>query len=318
MWLLLLVVLTLLLYRWYRQSQILENLSDKYVLITGCDSGFGNLAAKQLDRRGLKVLAACLTEKGAEELKKETSSRLQTVILDVTDSQRVKSVAKWVAEIVGDKGLWGLLNNAGTGMPGAPNEWWKKDDFTRVLNVNLLGPVDVTLNILPLIRKAQGRIVNVSSIVGRVTICGGGYCISKYGVEAFSDSLRRELKPFGVKVSIIEPGYFQTQLNDLQRMKNDLKNIWTNVSEEVHQSYGRQYFEDYVADMEKTFLSLSNTDLTPVTNCMVHALTAVNPYTRYSAGWDAKLFFIPISYVPTFLADYLMTRTAPRPANVAH
>lgn len=87
-------------------------------------------------------------------------------------------------------GLWGLVNNAGTGMPGAPNEWLTKEDFERVINVNLLGPIDVTLRFLPLIRKSKGRIVNMSSIVGRVTICGGGYCISKFGVEAFSDSLR--------------------------------------------------------------------------------------------------------------------------------
>ncbi|KAM4701143.1 retinol dehydrogenase 16-like isoform 1-T4 [Discoglossus pictus] len=318
MWLPLLAFTALvLLYRWYRQSQILHNLSDKYVLITGCDSGFGNRAAKQLDQRGLRVLATCLTKKGSEDLKKETSSRLQTVILDVTDKESVRSVTKWVTNIVGDRGLWGLVNNAGTGMPGAPNEWFRKEEFSVVLNVNLLGPIDVTLNLLPLIRKCQGRIVNVSSIVGRVTICGGGYCISKYGVEAFSDSLRREMKPFGVSVSMIEPGYFQTQLNDLQRMKNDLKKIWSNVSPEIYQSYGQQYFQDYVTDMEKTFLSLSNKDLTPVTNCMEHALTAVHPYTRYSAGWDAKLFFIPISYVPTILADYLLTRTAPKPTQAA-
>ncbi|CAH2254874.1 retinol dehydrogenase 7-like, partial [Pelobates cultripes] len=88
---------------WHRQSQVLQNLTDKYVFITGCDSGFGNLLAKQLERRGMLVLAACMTEKGSEELKKETSRRLQTVILDVTDSQSVSSVAKWVTHTVGDK-----------------------------------------------------------------------------------------------------------------------------------------------------------------------------------------------------------------------
>ncbi|KAM8977540.1 retinol dehydrogenase 16-like [Pelodytes ibericus] len=308
-----LLLVLLILYRWHRHRQILSNLSDKYVLITGCDTGFGNLLAKQLDRRGLRVLAACLTESGAEGLKKATSSRLQTVIMDVTSSQSVSSVAKWVTHTVGDKGLWGLVNNAGTGMPGAPNEWLKKHDFAKVLDVNLLGPIDVTLNLLPLIRKSQGRIVNVSSIVGRVTICGGGYCVSKFGVEAFSDSLRRELREFGVSVSIIEPGYFKTHLNDLDCMKKSLQHIWSCVSPEVQQSYGIRYFQDYVADMEKNFLSLCNTDLTPVTSCMEHALTAVYPWTRYSAGWDAKLFFIPVSYLPTLLSDYLLTLTAPSP-----
>lgn len=316
MWLHLLALLVFIsLYRWYRYSLTLEHLSDKYVLITGCDSGFGNLLARKLDKRGMRVLATCLTEQGAENLKKETSSRLQTVILDIGNSNSVQSAAKWVSDVLGGKGLWGLVNNAGTGMPGAPNEWLARDDFARVLNVNLLGPIDVTLRLLPLIRKSKGRIVNVSSIVGRVTICGGGYCISKFGVEAFSDSLRRELKSFGVQVSIIEPGYFQTGLNNMQFMKDALSRIWRNVHPEIRHSYGEKYFQDYVCDLERTFFSLSNTDLTPVTDCMEHALTAVYPKTRYSAGWDAKYFFVPLSYVPTVLADYLLTRTAPTPAH---
>ncbi|DBA13509.1 TPA: hypothetical protein GDO54_018441 [Pyxicephalus adspersus] len=190
MWLLLLGVLGLiLLYRWYRQSQILENLTDKYVFITGCDSGFGNLLARQLDKRGMKVLATCLTETGAENLKKETSSRLVTIILDITDSKCVSSAAEWVSSIVGNAGLWGLVNNAGIGTFGL-NEWHTKEEFAKVLNVNLLGTVDVTLHLLPLVRKARGRIVVVSSGAGRLAVIGGGYSPSKFALEAFSDSLR--------------------------------------------------------------------------------------------------------------------------------
>ena len=87
-------------------------------------------------------------------------------------------------------GLWGLVNNAGISIPSGPNEWLNKEDFAKILNVNLLGVIEVTLSMLPLVRKARGRVVNVSSILGRVSFSGGGYCISKYGVEAFSDSLR--------------------------------------------------------------------------------------------------------------------------------
>ena len=75
-------------------------------------------------------------------------------------------------------------------MPTAPNEWLTKQDFMKILDVNLLGLIDVTLSVLPLVRKARGRVVNVSSVMGRVALFGGGYCMSKYGVEAFSDSLR--------------------------------------------------------------------------------------------------------------------------------
>ena len=87
-------------------------------------------------------------------------------------------------------GLWGLVNNAGISVPSGPSQWMDKQNFASVLDVNLLGMIEVTLSMLPLVRKARGRVVNISSSMGRVSLCGGGYCISKYGVEAFSDSLR--------------------------------------------------------------------------------------------------------------------------------
>ncbi|XP_044143298.1 retinol dehydrogenase 7-like [Bufo gargarizans] len=306
MWLLLLVFLALILmYRWYRQSQILGNLSDKYVFITGCDTGFGRQIAKQLDMRGMKVLAACLTEAGAKALKDETSSRLQTVILDVTDSQRVTKAAKWVADIVADKGLWGLVNNAGILIPVSPNEWLKKDDFRKIVDVNILGMVDVTINLLPLIRKSKGRIVNVSSIAGRHALCGGGYSISKYGVEAFSDSLRRELKAFGVKVSIIAPDFFKTEILNSSQLKENVTNIWKKIPMNLKNDYGENYYHSYCNFLEE-ICSRSSSKLTIVTDCMEHALTAVHPWTRYSAGPYAKFFYMPLSYLPTCVADYML------------
>ncbi|XP_063149813.1 retinol dehydrogenase 16-like [Candoia aspera] len=191
MWLYLAVLVGLyLLRRWYRERQTVESLTEKYVFITGCDTGFGNQLARQLDARGLRVLAACLTPEGAERLEKVTSDRLKTTLLDVTSTERVAAAAEWVKTCVGNKGLWGLVNNAGTGDPVAINEWLTKEDFAKVLNINLLGLIDVTLHTLPLVRKAKGRVVNVSSVMGRLACFGGGYCPSKYAVEAFSDTLR--------------------------------------------------------------------------------------------------------------------------------
>ncbi|XP_068121263.1 retinol dehydrogenase 7-like [Hyperolius riggenbachi] len=304
----LLVILgVILLYRWYRQSQILENLTDKYVFITGCDSGFGNLLAKQLDKRGMKVLAACLTQTGAENLKKETSSRLQTTILDVTDTTSVSSAAEWVATVVGNKGLWGLVNNAGFGLAFGPNEWQTKEDFSKVLNVNFLGAVDVTVQLLHLVRKAQGRIVNVSSLAGRLSIVGGGYCPSKYAVEAFSDSLRREMHHFGVKVSIIEPGCFRTpMIDDWNPHQNNLARLWEKLPANVKDDYGNDYFKQYSKNL-KNLVDSSSPRINVVTDCMEHALTAVHPWTRYSPGWDCKLYYLPASYLPTVISDYVFS-----------
>ncbi|KAM3935245.1 retinol dehydrogenase 7-like [Leptodactylus fuscus] len=317
MWFLALALLGFaLLYKWYRQSQILENLSDKYVFITGCDTGFGYLLAKQLDKRGMNVLASCLTEKGAENLKMETSSRVQTIVLDVTNSENVRSATKWVSTIVKNKGLWGLVNNAGIGIPGGINEWLTTEDFVKILKVNLIGVIDVTLNMLPMIRKAQGRVVNVSSVAGRITICGGGYCISKHGVESFSDSLRREMLPFGVKVSIIEPGFFKTELTNPEIQMQTVKLTWEKTSEEVRKSYGAQYFSKCCEYVDKAS-SFCSTRFSLVTDSMEHALTAVHPWTRYSAGWDTKLILIPISYMPSAFTDFLLTLGQPKPAQVS-
>ncbi|XP_077153796.1 retinol dehydrogenase 7-like [Ranitomeya variabilis] len=314
MWLSLLVLVGLiLLYRWYRQSQILENLTDKYVFITGCDSGFGNLLAKQLDKRGMKVLASCLTEKGAENLKKEASSHLQTVILDVADSQSVNSAAKWVSNIVGNHGLWGLVNNAGFGFVFGPNMWTTREDFAKVVNINLVGLFDVTVNLVPLLIKARGRIVNVSSCGGRLSIVGGGYCPSKAGIESFSDSLRRELRDFGVKVSVIEPGAFRTGMGVTEPHLRTLERMWLNVPAQVKDCFGESYYHQYAQGLA-TLTGKTNPKLYQVTDCMEHALTAVHPWTRYSPGIDCKLFYLPLSYLPTVLCDYLLCLSSPKPA----
>ncbi|XP_059575307.1 17-beta-hydroxysteroid dehydrogenase type 6-like [Alligator mississippiensis] len=318
MWLYLVALLALyLLCRWYRERQTVGNLPDKHVFITGCDSGFGHLLAKQLDGRGLRVLAACLTEQGAEWLRQATSGRLQTVILAVTRSDSIAAATAWVKGHVGDRGLWGLVNNAGVVLPVAPNEWLSKADFVRVLDVNLVGLIEVTLSLLPLVRRARGRVVNVASILGRLAFCGGGYCPSKYGVEAFSDSLRRELWSFGVKVAMVEPGYFRTPMTHVENNLGCLKQAWQCASPEVRESYGQQYFETLYRLSQEKLQKGCSSNLHLVTDCMEHALTAQHPRTRYSGGWDAQFFFIPLSYMPTAVADLVLTWSWPKPAQAA-
>ncbi|XP_076410188.1 retinol dehydrogenase 16-like isoform X2 [Peromyscus maniculatus bairdii] len=291
MWLYLVVLLGLWkLLRLFRERQVVSHLQDKHVFITGCDSGFGNLLARQLDRRGMRVLAACLTENGAEELRSKTSDRLETVILDVTKTESIVAATQWVKERVGNR-----------------------EDFAKVLDVNLLGMIEVTLSMLPLVRKARGRVVNVSSILGRVSFSGSvAYTISKYGVEAFSDSLRRELSYFGVKVAIIEPGFFKTAVSSSEKLSSNIKMMWDQASSEVKEIYGESFLASYLS-MLKSLDQKCNEDLSLVTDCMEHALTSCHPRTRYSAGWDAKLFYLPMSYLPTFLVDAMIYWTSIKP-----
>ncbi|XP_020726566.2 retinol dehydrogenase 16-like [Odocoileus virginianus] len=301
------------LLRWYLERQVLSHLQDKFVFITGCDSGFGNKLARQLDLRGLRVLAGCLTEQGAEQLRNQTSGRLQTVILDVTKTESVAAASEWVKERVGDRGLWGLVNNAGISTPMVPNQWLTKQDFMKILDVNLLGMIDVTLSLLPLVRKARGRVVNVSSVMGRLALFGGGYSISKYGVEAFSDSLRRELCYFGVKVAMIEPGYFITNMTQGGNIHESLRALWNQTSPEVKELYGDNFIADFLKILNM-LKPLWPQNLSLVTNCMEHALTACHPRTRYSPGWDAKFLYLPMSYLPSVLVDLMVYWCYPQPA----
>ncbi|KAI6062335.1 Retinol dehydrogenase 16 [Aix galericulata] len=319
--------------------QTVPGLSEKFVLITGCDSGFGSLLARQLDARGLRVLAGCLTEPGAATLRAATSQRLQTILLDVTSSASIAAATAWVRERVGDQGrtgghgwgwghgkgsvalchpipspgLWGLVNNAGIAIPSAPNEWLSKDDFVKVLNVNLVGLIEVTLSFLPLVRRARGRVVNVASVMGRIAFFGGGYCPSKYGVEAFSDTLRREMHPFGVQISIIEPGGFQTGMTDPAVLVKALQHLWERLPAETQAAYGPHYLETYARYMALLH-RLSSSRLCIVTDCMEHALLARCPRSRYTAGWDARLTFLPLSYCPAWLSDTISAFFLPIPA----
>ncbi|KAL4636194.1 retinol dehydrogenase 7-like [Arapaima gigas] len=307
------LVAFLFLYRWYRETKRIPNKSAKYVYITGCDSGFGNLLAKHLDKQGFCVIASCFLEKGEEDLKKTCSERLSTIHLDVTKQESVNKAAEFIKVKVGEKGLWAVVNNAGVSVPSGPCDWLTIEDYKSMLDVNLNGVIAVTLSVLPLIKKAKGRVVNVASVFGRISPFGGPYCVSKYGVEAFNDSLRRNMAPFGVKVLCIEPGFFKTTVTDTKIILSVAMKLWEKLPQETKDQYGSDYPERASAMTREKFENMPDGDLMKVVNCMEHAIAAVHPRTRYSPGWDAKFFWLPLSYMPTCIADYVLLRDAVLP-----
>ncbi|NXK57266.1 RDH16 dehydrogenase, partial [Chauna torquata] len=113
---------------------------------------------------------------------------------------------------------------------------------------------------------------------------------------------RLEMRHFGVKVSVIEPGYFKTAITNIENLEKNFLSIWEKLSDETKASYGENYFKDFLAVARKMQKSCSS-DLSLVTDCMEHALTSRYPRSRYSAGWDAKLLYIPLSYLPSTLTD---------------
>ncbi|XP_051998624.1 retinol dehydrogenase 7-like [Xyrauchen texanus] len=307
------LIVLLYVYRWFRELERVPNKTEKFVYITGCDTGFGNLLARHLDVKGFRVIAGCYTEKGEDELKKNCSDKLTTLHLDVTDNDSINKASDTIKNLVGQRGLWAVVNNAGVPLPSAPNDWLVIEDFRHILDVNLIGVIAVTLSVLPLIKKAKGRVVNVASVYGRISVSGGAYCISKYGVEAFNDSLRRNMAPFGVKVLCIEPGFFKTSMTDYSALQSNIENLWLKLPEDVKDEYGSDYIDRIKQMMDEKFEKILDTDLMKVVNCMEHAVAAVHTRTRYSPGWDAKFFWLPLSYMPTFISDAYILKHSVKP-----
>src|SRR5579862_2288927 len=186
------------------------NTNPRAVLITGASTGIGAACALYLDARGFRVFAGVRNPADGEALRARSSSRLAPVLLDVTNSDSLRDAAAVINETVSETGLHGLVNNAGIAV-GGPLEVLPLDDLRRQFEVNVVGQLAVTQAMLPLLRKARGRIVNMGSIVGRAPVpLVGAYSMSKAAVAAMTTALRLELDLWGIDVSLIEPGAIAT------------------------------------------------------------------------------------------------------------
>src|SRR6185312_16425833 len=183
------------------------------VVVTGASSGIGEACARRLAGLGFQVFAGVRRPEDGERLARDVPG-LRPLILDVTDADSIAQATRTVEQQTGGRGLAGLVNNAGVAVP-APIEYQPIDDFRRQLEINLIGQVAVTQAFLPQLRAARGRIVNMSSIGGKVAVpLLGAYAASKFGLEGFSDTLRRELRPWGIRVAVVEPGTIATPIWD--------------------------------------------------------------------------------------------------------
>ncbi len=254
------------------------------IVVTGASTGIGRAAVLRLARAGHRVFAGVRKEADAESIRAEGLEGLEPVFLDVADPATIESAAKQVEAEVGDAGLAGLVNNAGITM-GGPVELVGLDELRRVLEVNTVGPIAVTQAFMPLIRKATGRLVFTSSIGGRVSgPIIGPYTASKFALEALCDSLRVELRPWKIHVSVVEPGAIKTEIFEKSRsMKDELMDAF---GEEARVRYGSmaESVMDRFNDLEKNALEPDD-----VAKQIEHALTSDSPKTRYLVGTDARI-----------------------------
>ncbi len=275
----------------------------KAVVITGASRGIGETCALRLERHGLRIFAGVRREEDGKRLKEQASERLSPLMIDVTDEKSITAAVDTVASAVGEAGLAGLVNNAGIGV-GGPLEFLPIEELRRQLEVNTIGQIAVTQAFLPLIRQGHGRIVNMGSIAGRMAWPFiGPYNASKFAMEALTDSLRQELRPWGIHVSIVEPGSIAKPLQ---------ANAWADVAErgaDLPEKANLLYGEMLRA-MLKAIRKFEEAGIPreEVAKVVEHALTARKPRTRYVVGRDAQIQRVLARFVPDHIRDRLVRR----------
>jgi len=277
--------------------------TDGSVVITGASTGIGRACALHMDALGWRVFAGIRKDSDAASLRSDASARLVPVYLDVTDARSITGVVDAVSNSVGASGLSGLVNNAGIPY-GGPVEYLALDKVRHLYEVNFFGVIAVTQAFLPLVRRAHGRIVNMSSVGGMVSApFVSPYASSKFALEALSDSLRMELHPWHIEVSSIQPGAIDTPIWD--KAANVVQDIATGAPQQGLDLYGSA-----IHGIQGRFVRHGiSTDA--VATAVAHALTSSHPRTRYPIGSEGAIVSI-FRWLPDRIRDRIMLSQLPK------
>ena len=272
------------------------------IVITGASTGMGEHCAVGLAQRGYRVFAGVRRGTDGEALRTRGGSTLEPLLLDVTNEAQVQDAAGTVERALAGAPLVALWNNAGISVNG-PLEFIPLDDVRWQLEVNVVGQVAATQAFLPLLRRARGRILITGSVGGFFTApLLIPYSMSKFAMEAMSDGLRRELRPHGVEVILLEPGGIKSKIWD--------KGI--SESEEFVRKSPPQMMEVYgglVNALRRLAPQMERDSHPPqaVLDCVVHALESPRPKTRYRMGHNSTVQRI-VSFLPDRWQDALVAR----------
>jgi NAD(P)-dependent dehydrogenase (short-subunit alcohol dehydrogenase family) len=279
------------------------------VLITGASRGIGEACAVRLARDGFRVYAGVRRDEDGLALIRSAGEAIAPVQLDIEDSSQIHAAAARIADETGGRGLQALVNNAGIAVAG-PLEFLPLDTLRRQLEINVVAQIAVTQAFMPLLRRARaspqgdhraGRILFMSSVSGRSALpFTGAYAASKHALEAAADALRVELRPFGISVTLVEPGVIATP-------------IWETsaVAAARHLSERRgeidEYYGTVLAAMQRR-VARGMKGLPPerVAEAVSHALTARRPRARYVVGRDARIRILLQKLLPVRVRDAII------------
>jgi len=286
-----------------------EERPTRFVVVTGASTGIGAACALECSAQGMTVFAGVRNLEAGEALRRKKGPSIIPVLIDVTDADSIHRAAETVRLAVGSAGLSGLINNAGIAI-ASPLEIIPIAALRKQFEVNVIGQVAVTQAFVPLLRLARGRIVNMGSIAGRGTIpMMGPYSASKHALRALTDALRLELEPWGIQVSLIEPGAIATPI--WEKSLHAALELEETTSAEAKELYG-----EAARRVRETVDQAGQRAIPPeaVVRAVLHALTARRSKTRYLVGTDAKLRAVMIRRLPDRLQDWILRKVLKLPA----
>jgi short-subunit dehydrogenase len=242
----------------------------KWILVTGASTGIGRAAAEFLAEKGFGIYAGARKKEDLENLSK--IENVVSVKLDVTRNDNIEQVYELIRER--NTGLFGLVNNAGIGIIGPLMEL-SDTDITHQLDVNLVGVHRVTKAMFPFILESKGRIINISSINGLISMpYYGPYCTSKFALEGYSDALRRELMFHGIKVIVIQPGLTESSI--WEKGADSIEKLKENLEGSIFLDRGVKFGEDLLKTVKTSAISA-----TKIAEGVYTSLTIDNPKNRY-------------------------------------
>lgn len=269
-------------------------IKDKAILISGASSGIGKQCALRLAEAGFRVFAGVRSNHSAEQLKRDAPDELTPVLLDVTNNESIESIKRTMRS----ENLYGIVNNAGVAVLG-PMEFIPVEEMRHQFEVNLFGHIALTQALLPHLRAGGiGRIVNMSSISSQIAFPQfGPYAASKFALEAFTDALRRELRPWRIQVVSIRPGNVSTPIWH--------KSFYSSQSLSDHfPSEAAAYYPQRPFKFDGRPVKMSQPDA--VAKAVRKALTVKNPKAHYLVGRDARKFALFNWLLPDRLMDHLL------------
>ena len=287
-------------------------------VVTGTSSGIGRATALALATGGYRVFAGVRQHEHGQALVREARAlgvNLVPLIIDVTDAASISAAASDVTAAAGDDGIAALVNNAGIGMTW-PLESIPLHELRRIFEVNVFGQVAVIQAFLPLLRSAAGRIVNIGSIGDRLSLpFGAPLNSSKWAVASITESLRIELRPWGIHVVLIEPASIRTDA--VQKVDDDAKRVLAEMGPSHLALYGQAYQSMVQRALQQ---ERNGSDPKLVADTVLRALSARRPRTRYLAGKDGRLLAFVARWAPDRLFDRIRVRLfgLPRKFGAAH